>query len=332
MRFNRKRVALIYGGRGCERDVSLMSASAMAESISRSFECIKVEITKDGIWQNEEKKQLLCAKIDNRCGFFMPDGGSFLEIDCAFPLLHGDFGEDGRVQGALDFADIPYIGCDGPVGAICRDKSVVKSVAKRIGIPTLKFAVARSYAEAKIIAEEQIGYPLFIKPCTLGSSIGANKVESEGELKKATELAFIHSDKIIIEPYLKNKRELECGYFGTECKEIFTNVGEILTGGNFYDYESKYGGERTECIPRADVPEEINKKIKEYSKRLVKELGVKQLSRIDFFLSEGEIFLNEINTMPGFTVGSLYPAMLSEAGIDRDSLVKMLVLDQISGK
>jgi D-alanine-D-alanine ligase len=150
----------------------------------------------------------------------------------------------------------------------------------------------------------------------------------EKELKRALENAFRYTDRVIAEPYLENKRELECGYFSVKGKELFTNAGEILSNGSFYDYESKYGG-GTRTATVADILPEINKKIKEYSARLVSALGVRHLSRIDFFLSGDSLYFNEINTMPGFTAESLYPRMLTEAGIPTGRLIDLFIEDTI---
>ena len=329
MRYPRKRVALIYGGRGPEREVSLMGKEVVRPLIEKDFCCFSVEITSDGIWQDEDKNQLLCAKLHNRGGFFLPTTGEFIEIDCAFPLLHGIYGEDGIVQGALDCCDIPYLGCDGRVGAICRDKSIVKAIAKELEIPILPYITAKSLEEAIEEGERSIGYPMFIKPCNLGSSIGAGVAECRRELQSRLKEAFTLCDKIIIEPYLARKRELECGYFGTKGKELFTNIGEILTDNRFYDYKNKYKNDKIRAITNTNIDPSIAEKIKEYSKKLCHRLGVRQISRIDFFLSGDEIFFNEINTMPGFTASSLYAKMVEEDGIPTKRMISLLIRDTI---
>lgn len=330
MRYPRKNVALIYGGRGYEREVSLLGEKCLFPLIEQNFNCIPILIEKDGRWLTQDKKEVFCAKIRGRSGFFLPMEGNFLPIDCAFPLLHGNFGEDGIIQGALDSVDIPYVGCNGRVGAICRDKSILKAVAERLNIPTLPALVAKKGDRVIEEAERTIGYPMFVKPTSLGSSVGAGMAENRRELKEALEKAFSVCDKVIIERLLRPKRELECGYFCTKGKVLFTDVGEIITDGEFYDYERKYKSDKTRVSTRADVDQKINNRIREYSYALVRFLGIEQISRIDFFLSGDEIFFNEINTMPGFTEGSLYAKMLEDCGINRSRLILSLIEDRIT--
>ena len=330
MNDSRKKVALIYGGRGAEGRVSEMGAQMMREYIDRSFDRFDILIKRDGRWLHEGKRTVFPTNLRGRGGFFLPEISEFVPVDCAFPLLHGDFGEDGVVQGALDCADIPYLGCDGRVGAICRNKGVVKMIAERLEIPTLPYITARRGRDTVKRAENLIGYPMFVKPTTLGSSIGCSCVGNRSELKEALKSAFALCNEVIIEKLLTPKRELECGYFATKGKQLFTNAGEIITNGEFYDYDKKYKCDKTQVIVRADLPSGINKKIKEYSKRLINHLGVRQISRIDFFLSGERIYFNEINTMPGMTVDSLYPKMLEASGICPEKFIKMLVEDGVS--
>ena len=327
----RQRVALIYGGRGFEREVSLMGEKAMRPIIEKFFDCLPVLIEKDGGWLYNGRTRVVPAKVGNDSGFFAPNTGEFIPVDCAFLLLHGDFGEDGVVQGMLEGADTRYIGCKTKTSAICRDKAVLKCVARELNIPTLPYITAWKGEDAVEMAERHIGYPMFVKPTCLGSSIGCSPAEDREKLIEALEKAFAVSDRVIIEKLIRPKRELECGYFATKSKELFTDVGEIITYDEFYDYDGKYKSEKTNLAVSADVPREVQEKIKEYSRRLVKFLGIRQMSRIDFFLSGDRIYFNEINTIPGMTKGSLYPKMLEAAGIVREKFVEMLILDTLSG-
>ena len=308
------KLALIYGGCGCESDVSVKGFEFVYPILRHKYDCLPVFIDKNGRWLVGDKRVF---PIDG--GFYFIDSHAFVKVDSAFPLLHGDFGEDGIVQGTLDTAHIPYVGCDGRVGAICRDKSVVKAVAEDLGIPILPYVTLFRGDEIP-----NLDYPVFVKPASLGSSIGASLANNEQELKSSLEVAFGLCNKIIIERLLIPKRELECGYFACKCKELFTDVGEILTDG-FYDYDKKYGDFGAQAIPCAVVDTEINSKIKDYARRLVHRLGVRQICRVDFFLSGEDIYFNEINTMPGFTETSLYHMMLSEEGIDICDLLTELV-------
>ena len=319
---------LICGGKGYERDVSLSGMKNILPLIDeKRFQVISAEITKNGEWLTNGKIILLTN------GGIILDG-ELVKIDCAFPLLHGDFGEDGRVQGALDCADIPYIGCDAVAGAICRDKFVVKAVADSLSIPTLPaFLAVRTADTRKIIAlaEEKIGYPAFVKPTSLGSSYGAGRANDRRELFMALKNAFRLSERLLIEKALTDKRELECGFLSVKGKELFTNPGEILVDGT-YDYNKKYLPGKTQIRTVAEVEPNIAERIKEYSKMLVRALGVRDFSRIDFFLSGGELYFNEINTIPGMTATSLYPKMIEESGITLKKALSLLIEARISSR
>ena len=307
-------IALIYGGEGYEHSVSMLGFQHLFPILEKNYRVLPIYIDTCGEFWLENKR------VFPTYGGFADGDGVTYKVDCAFPLLHGDMGEDGVVQSALTLGKIPFIGCTPTVGAVCRDKFTVKAVATSLGIPTLP---------ARLISrDDEIALPCFIKPTGLGSSIGAGAARDEAELKIALENAFRYTDRVMAEPLLEGKRELECGYFGVKGKELFTNAGEILSSGRFYDYDSKYGG-GTETATVADISPKINEKIKEYSARLVSALGVRHISRIDFFLSGEDIYFNEINTMPGFTAESLYPRMLSAMGIDLSEMLTLLIEDAV---
>lgn len=323
----RPAVALIYGGRGYESEVSLRGKEHLAPRLTDYFDLTPVLIDKTGRWLIEGNEAFPFSG-----GFFSPEGGSMLKVDCAIPLLHGDFGEDGTVQGALECAKIPYIGCDTSASAICRDKAIVKTVAERLGIPTLPFLSAircEGVDFAARRAEELFSYPMMVKPARLGSSVGVGRADSTEELISRLNAAFRLCPRLIIEPCLQSKRELECGFFATRSREILTFPGEILLEGT-YGYEEKYLNCSARLSVRADVKSEEAEAIRDYSRRLVRALGVRDISRIDFFLSEGEIYLNEINTMPGFTDGSLYARMIEAEGITEGDAFYRLVREAMA--
>ena len=317
------RVALIWGGRGRESEVSERGKNHILPLFDENtYRVMPIFIDKEGRFMISGREV-----IPHDRGFFCPEDNERYDVDCAIPLLHGDFGEDGRVQGALDCANISYVGCDSVAGAVCRDKAFVKTVADSLGIPTLPFILllrdeGLDYAVRQ--AEEKFVYPMFVKPARLGSSVGACAAESRGQLASALTVAFTMAERVIIEPCLTHKRELECGYFSTKGKEIFTNPGEILHSGT-YGYEEKYHSEEIGLAPRADIPEDVCQQIREYSRRLVRTLGIRQIARIDFFLTDGGLYFNEVNTMPGFTEGSLYARMLEGAGIDESRIFPLLI-------
>lgn len=323
-------VALIFGGRGCEDRVSRRGRDHILPMIDKNTYSVReVFIDKDGRWLLDG----VCEVFPFKGGFFSPKRNEMTPVDCAIPLLHGDFGEDGRVQGALDCADIPYIGCDSRVGALCRDKAVVKMIAATLDIPALPFLLllrneGMDYAVRRV--EENLTYPVIIKPTALGSSVGVARVDKRESLRDELKKLFALTDRVIAEPCLDSKRELECGYFSAGGKEIFTNPGEILLDG-LYGYEEKYISGSTGLSIRADLPAETVEMVREYSRRLVRTLGVRGLSRIDFFLSEKELYFNEINTMPGFTDGSLYSRMLMAEGISEGRLFSLLIESAIGG-
>lgn len=384
---SKKHILFIFGGRGCERDISVRSADFVYPLLDRSrYTVTPVYIQKNGAWlmprptvkdgsasceahpenteffscfreKNNEKvpknsytgikitlsehiealvrgecegAECAPAFIGGCCGIIF-DGG-FIPVDCAVPLLHGDFGEDGVVQGALENAKIPYIGCKVGAGAIICDKGITKLIAERLNIPTAPwiYSVASEGAPlAKTRAEAALGYPMFIKPATLGSSVGAAKVLSERDFISAYEGAASVCDRILIEKCISIKKELECAYFATKSKEIFTKIGEISYTGGFYDYDSKYAVSSEAVVSdSSDIPSALCERIHLYAKELCLTLGVRQISRIDFFLTvDGELIFNEINTMPGFTGGSLYPRLLSECGLATGEALSLLIED-----
>ena len=321
-------VALIYGGRGRESQVSRRGREHILPLIDKNtYSVTEVFIDGEGRWLIDGGEV-----FPFEGGFFSPGRSKKYKVDCAIPLLHGDFGEDGRVQGALDCADISYVGCDYVSGAICRDKAVVKMISTHLGIPTMPFILLLRgegicYAVRRI--EDSFCYPVFVKPTCLGSSVGVSMADSSDTLTDALKAAFAITDRVIVEPYLSVKRELECGYFSTKSKEIFTNPGEILCDG-LYGYDEKYLSHEVGLAIRADLSETVRDSVREYSRRLVRALGARDLSRIDFFLSGDRLYFNEINTMPGFTDGSLYARMLEAEGISESRLIGLLIDNAVS--
>ena len=316
-------VALIYGGRGHESEVSVRGAERIMPLIDREkYRTVSVFIHKDGRWlcNGGEVFPALIGGVSGLCR-----EGEMMPISCAIPILHGDFGEDGVVQGALENARISYVGCSVSAGAVCCDKAMTKLVAEALGIKTVPWLLAEDESDA-LKAEKKLGYPLFVKPCSLGSSVGAVVARNREELISALKNAFALDKRVIVEKYIHHPRELECGYFRGKCKEIFTNPGEIICEKDFYDYSSKYiDCDGTTLCPAAEVGEDIREQIKRHSATLVAAIGVRDLCRIDFFLSDGTLYFNEINTMPGFTADSLYPKMLDMAGIPPRELIEGLI-------
>lgn len=329
---DKKRVALIYGGRGLEHSVSVAGAKNLMSLIDgERYDTLTVRISKNGEFSLCSP---FCAENDgisvhpickDGIGGLTTDGGEFFPIDCAFPLLHGDFGEDGTVQGLLSSLGIAFVGCDTRASAVCLDKAVTKAVAERLGIPTVSWSLI---TESSLPREQK--FPLFVKPDCLGSSYGAGKAENEEQFDSLLRSASaLGGGRVLVEEFKSPLRELECAFFEAQGERVFTAAGEILCDG-FYSYERKYsqGGAKTSA--RADISKADALKIREYSEALCSFIGIRHLARIDFFLSDGIIYLNEVNTMPGMTDKSLYLRLLSESGISPKKAVNRLLADAVA--
>ena len=329
----RKRIALLYGGRGKEHDVSVMGYEYVKELLENSeYEILPVYIDEGGCWYVRIKNVLSNAYPTSKLGGSLYTGCDLIKIHAAIPLLHGDGGEDGSIQGALECAGIPYIGADVCTSAVCLDKAYTKAIAEALGIPTLKCVYAQKNESAESVLERcksTLDFPMFIKPRRLGSSVGAYPIEYSDDFTRCYHLASEAGDGLVmIEKRLDGKRELECAYAEIDGEKIVTPPGEILIDG-FYGYGEKYGGNtRTEA--RACVDQSIADTVMSYSRMLAEALSLRHLARIDFFLSEDAVFFNEINTFPGFTRESLYPKMLLRYGIDPGYALLSFVKDALS--
>ena len=323
----KKRIALLYGGAGSEHEVSLSGYQYVSELLKETnYEILPVYISRAGDWfvcgENGDLGYLSAA-----FGGGIYTEGRFFRIDAAVPLLHGEGGEDGSIQGALDIAGIPYIGADVITSSVCLDKFYAKSVVSSLGIPTLdavSFSAPTDSGDALKLCKERLGFPMFIKPRRLGSSVGAYPVYDEADFLNKFPLSMKAGKNLVIaERMLTEKREIEIAFCEILESRIFTAPGEILIDG-FYGYDEKYGG-KTTATPKANINEKTADKLAEYSRIIADALSLKHLSRIDFFLSGEDIFFNEVNTFPGFTGESLYPKMLTVSGINpRDALISFI--------
>ena len=327
--------ALIFGGVGYEREISVKSAERLYREMKEAgAEIFPTFISPLGEWflAKDEKtspqalakdpealgERVYLKRIGDQGGF--ATDREFIKIGASIPILHGDFGEDGRIQGALDTVGIPYVGCPLETSAVCRNKAILKSVLKCHGIPMLDWVVipkTDSIEAAVLRTEATLGYPMFVKPTSLGSSIGAGPACERKELIQRIDCARAVADGIIIERYLAKRRELECAFFEYKGKEYFTKPGEIRYNSEFYDYESKYITGEANILPQAEVDKGISDAVRSLSKRIREVVGLRHFSRIDFFLTDdGEVYFNEINTIPGLTEASLFPLMARGAGVD----------------
>lgn len=324
----KKRIALLYGGAESEHDVSLMGYEYVSELLHGSeYEILPIYVAKDGKWSAEIDGEASSVYPTSKHGGSLYTERGFIKPDCAIPLLHGEGGEDGSVQGALECAGIPYIGANVITSAICLDKAYTKAIASSLGIPTLKGVSPPRYESTEAVlkkCKDAIGFPMFIKPRRLGSSVGAYPVSNESDFHELyTKASEIGDGLVMVERCLKSKRELECAFVEVDGKAIITPPGEILIDG-FYGYNEKYGG-KTHTAPRAEVDESLAKLIAEYSTALAEAVMLRHLGRIDFFVFDGEVYFNEINTFPGFTKESLYPKMLMSVGIDpKDAMISFI--------
>ena len=340
-------LAFIYGGRGLEREVSLLGADFLLPIIEKSgYGCIPIYITSDGLWLvsrhgNDFVRPDIygpgeCAGLINlggRGGICL--GGEIVMIDVAFPLLHGDFGEDGSIQGALETAAIPFVGEGVYTSAFCLDKAACRTLADGLSIEGARWIsppLGIDACPAADMAEMRLEYPMFIKPTSLGSSIGASRIDDRDAFIKA----YIDASdnlrrRVMIEELVDIDCELEIGVIRRKGKYIFTKIGKIKNESGFYSYVEKYSGDSiTEVKPDYAATQEIEKTILDKAEVLASSIGLHSLARMDFFLDKkGRIYFNEINTMPGFTRSSLFWRMFSEIGISPLELVEILISEAV---
>ena len=344
---NHKKIqlAVLFGGKSAEHEVSVQSARNIVEALNKSkYDITLIGIDKTGAWQTFSAPQLSSAKkitsSENKAGpsAIIPysAGGKFLantkknikKIDVVFPVLHGPFGEDGTVQGLLKLANVPFVGASILASAAGMDKDMAKKIWRDAGLPIARFLTFKKHEIKSIIFEkvkQNLGLPLFVKPANLGSSVGITKAHNRSEFMAALKTAFLYDHKIIIEEYI-NGREIECAILGNE-KPIASVCGEIILRHEFYSYKAKYldeNGARL-SIP-AKLPERVSKKIQELALKAFIVLNCEGLARVDFFVTADEkIFINEINTMPGFTSISMYPKLWQASGLSYGKLIDTLI-------
>ena len=328
----KKRIALLYGGADSEHDVSVMGYKYVNSLLNDCpYEILPIYITRGGEWQigdSSGTRAHLCAY----------EGGSlyteygYVPIDAVLPLLHGKLGEDGTLQGALETIGIPYVGSGVCASALCIDKHYTKQIVSALGIPTLDsipFSCRTDTEAALARCKSRIGLPMFIKPRRLGSSVGAYPVYTDDDFRKFFPLAMREGENLVMaEKMLTDKRELECAFCEVDARRIVTAPGEVLIDG-FYGYNEKYGGQTKVCS-KAEVDKEIFDMISDYSHRIAEALMLRHLARIDFFLSGGTLYFNEVNTIPGFTSESLYPKMLEVSGISPRDAILSFIEDALS--
>jgi D-alanine-D-alanine ligase len=343
----RIRVGVLFGGRSGEHEVSIASAQSVLRALDpEKYEALPIGITKDGRWLIGDNAQKLLPQVlkrghrvilppDPSAGSLMAVGestaGPPARIDVMFPVLHGTFGEDGTVQGLLELAGIPYVGAGVLASAVGMDKDVQKRLFRDARIPVVEFLVAtraewqrEPEAVAKAVAKN-FRYPVFIKPATLGSSVGMTKVQKAAALPAAMDEAAQFAQKILIERAVK-AREIEVAVLGNHDPEAAV-PGEVIPHREFYDYTAKYLEEGTQLrIPAKLAPEQV-KRFQDFARRAFLAIECRGMARVDFFLENrtGKIYLNELNTIPGFTSISMYPKMWEASGVSYNRLIDRLI-------
>jgi len=347
----RLRVGVVYGGRSGEHEISLRSAATVIGALDPArYEVVPLAITKDGRWLTgrdsvrllEEAQQRLGPVVEHGEAVILPpvpSGGALVPaaggapaagLDVVFPVLHGTYGEDGTIQGLLDLADLPYVGAGVLASSVGMDKATMKAVFRDAGIPVCRSLVVRPGQEqpgdvrARVAAD--LGFPCFVKPCNLGSSVGITKVKTARDLDGALLEASAYDPKVIVEEAIDG-RELECGVLGNEEAEASV-VGELLPSREFYDYVDKYVDDRVGIIIPAELPVETAEAVRQLAVRAFHAIDCSGLARVDFFLERrtGRLLVNEINTMPGFTRASQFPRLWEASGVPLSALVEKLVV------
>ena len=340
------KLGVIFGGMSTENEVSVVSANSILKNLDRNlYEVYPIYIDKNGDWWEyieSDKKIELGETIDNKKA--INNVLSYLkQLDIVFPVLHGLYGEDGTIQGLLEFLKIPYVGCHVLASSIGMDKVYTKIVFEKAGLKQAKYEYIRKYKDKYIYIDEQFNekisnleevssiiteklkFPIFIKPSNSGSSVGINKADNIDELKKYIEYASKFDNKILIEEGI-NGKEVECAVHGNE-DVIASCVGEIQAADEFYSYDAKYNNKESKTNIPANIPEDISNKIRSQAIKAFKAIDGKGLSRVDFFIEKdtNEIYINEINTLPGFTDISMYPKLFEASGIEYMELLNKII-------
>ena len=325
------KLAVIYGGMSTEHDVSMVSGKNVIDNLDRKkYEIYPVEITKEGIWKREGKE--------------IKDISTFLKgMDKVFPVLHGLYGEDGTIQGLLEMLKIPYVGCKVLASSVCMDKVYSKIIFEKAKLNQAKYVYIRKFEDQYIYINEdfseevldiqetvnkimeKIDFPMFVKPSNSGSSVGISKAKNKDELINSIIEASKFDKKILIEENI-NGREIECAVLGNE--EVKASVlGEILPAEAFYSFSAKYQNSDSKTVEAPDLPEELTKKVRELAVKAYKAADCQGLSRVDFFVDdkENKIYINEINTLPGFTEISMYPKLWEKSGLTYTELLDKLI-------
>lgn len=341
-----KNLALIFGGKSTEHEISIRSSKNVYQNIDKTlFSITLIYISKSGSWHlisdeeylnnelNTTNSNLLSFKLEETKFklFLFDDNTKSFEMDVIFPILHGRNGEDGTIQGLFEISGIPYVGPDVLGSAIAMDKDIAKRLLISAGLEVVDYFCFLKWNKSMIKydeVEEKIGYPVVVKPANAGSSVGISKATNKEELIKAIDFAFQFDTKILLEKYIKG-REIEVAVIGNE-EPMASIPGEIVS--EFYDYNEKYSSESKTRLdaPAQNLSENDIKKLQEMAIRAFNALDCEGMSRVDFFMTDDKFYINEINTIPGFTNISMYPKLFELSGIGQKELVNKLIDAAIS--
>lgn len=343
------KLGVIFGGMSTEHDISIVSGSSVLKNLNKEkYDITPIYIDENGEWYNYEKdlNEIEILKVGEQ-----PTELKKLEnpmealknMDIVFPVLHGLYGEDGTIQGLFELLKVPYVGCRVLGSCVCMDKVYTKIILEKAGINQAKYVYVRKFNDKYVLVDEQfnervlaldetakevekvVGLPAFVKPSNSGSSVGINKAKTIDELKDAIEYASKFDNKILVEENI-NGREVECAVIGNE--EVDAScVGEILPAEDFYSFDAKYKNSESRVVIPAELDKEISESIRKTAIKAFKAVDGKGLSRVDFFVERetNKIYLNEINTMPGFTTISMYPQLWGECGKTYSELLDELI-------
>lgn len=346
---SKQKIAIIFGGVSTEHDVSVVSATSVIEKMNKEkYEIFPIYIDTDGRWYEYQKNihEIKVVSIGTKlqelkeiCNIM-----EYLkQMDIAFPMLHGLGGEDGTIQGLLKMLNLSFVGCGVLASSVGMDKVYTKIILEKAGIPQTKYIYLKAQhgtyqlvdkkfnydektlQEIVLGIEKELSYPMFVKPSNSGSSVGVKKANNMDELEKAIEYAAGFDTKILVEQGICG-REIECAVLGNE-NVISSPVGEILPAEEFYSFDAKYTNADSKIMIPADIDKEISNQIRDFAIKAFKAIDGKGLSRVDFFVENktNKIYLNEINTMPGFTTISMYPKLLQQIGISYSELLDRLI-------
>jgi D-alanine-D-alanine ligase len=332
-------ICVLYGGRSGEHEVSLRSAASVVKNLDRSrYSIVLIGIDKAGRWHLQKdvvEADVLAIEPSARLLTVAPGAGFFVDgqplaVDCVFPVLHGTYGEDGTVQGLLDIAGLPYVGAGVLGSSVSLDKEVTKRLWRDKGLPIVEFAIVRAQDDERERrrAASGLGYPLFVKPCAAGSSLGAARVSDEPGLAAALEDALRYDARALLERYVE-AREIECSVVGNARPRAFL-PGEVIPADShaFYDYDAKYTDPDGAALQApARLPPALQERIMRLAEAAYEAVRCEGMARVDFFLERGTdaLFINEINTIPGFTSISMFPRMCEASGLPYAKLLDTLV-------